>query len=223
MTDPSSFIKQGKAKPRGQGKAKTKQHRKASPKMLRAVALYSDNLSNPRPKSSGEILRMAGYTLNTSLRPSDIIQSDTFQQLLEQTMPDNILAQTHKRLLETRKLEHMVFPLEHQDPSDLGHAFPLDEALREQEIADRRIIDNLSDEDIVDMLAEVNCKVKRIVHGDTARHVYFWAHDAKAQSTALELAYKLKGHLGKDGNAGGSFNFNLGTQNFVNSSQGVSK
>lgn len=111
----------------------------------------------------------------------------------------------------------MVFPLEHQDPADLAHAYPVDEELREQEIADRRIIDNLTDEDVIDMLAEVNCKVKRIVHGETARHVYFWAHDAKAQAGALELGYKMKGYLGKDGSGGGNtFNFNQGTQNFIN-------
>lgn len=190
--------------------------KRPTPKQAKAAKLYSENLRADVPKSSGAILREAGYSDEQSKKPSDVIESDTFQALLEAMLPDDKLTRIHTRLLEQRKIEHMVFPLDHQDPSDTAGSFPVDEQLREAEIESKRIIDNLSDEDIIDMLAEVSCKVKKIIHGETARHVYYWTHDAKAQHAALELAYRLKGHLTKDNGAGG-INFNLftGGQTFV--------
>jgi len=55
--------------------------------------------------------------------------------------------------------------------------------------------ETLTDEDIENMLAEVNCKVRKIVHAETARHVYFWSADANARRGAIELAYKIKGRI----------------------------
>lgn len=210
----ASFVKPAKTPPKVQ-------KRRPTPKQIKTAKLLSENIGNDKPKPVGEILLEAGYSKETSETPNRIVDSPAIQSLLEEFLPDNSLVEVHKRLLQTRKLEHMVFPLEHQDPSELGMPYPIVPELREAQLQEHRIIDNLSDEDIIDMLAEVNCKVKRIVHGDTARHVYFWAHDAKAQSGALELGYKLKGHLNKDG-GGSNFNFNFGTQNFVKTGQGKS-
>jgi hypothetical protein len=199
----------------GKGSKKTIQGRRPTPKQIKAVQLLVENGGLDKPKPTGDILREAGYSEAIASTPAKVIDSPVIQDLLNQFMPDNLLAETHRRLLTTRKIEHMVFPLEYQDPSDLSHAFPVDEAQREQEIQERRIIDNLSDEDIIDMLSEVGCKVKRIIHGDTARHVYYWAHDAKSQANALELAYKMKGYLSKDDKGATNLNFNFGMQSFV--------
>jgi hypothetical protein len=193
------------------------QKRKPTPRQIKAAELMAENGRKAKPASTGQILKEAGYSDAVVDVPSKVTDSPVFQDLLEQFMPDNDLATVHKRLLNTRKIEHMVFPLGQADEDDpnLSGANPnehnpMDDLTYPVERT------TLTDQEIKDMLAEVNCTVKRIVHGQTARHVYFWAHDAKAQGQALELAYKMKGHLGKDGNGGNTFNFNTGTQNFIN-------
>lgn len=232
VPSPSSFVKQGKVILQngqdpvarvdlsGQGSApvavaeiiaakpKRTARRAPTPKQMKAAKLISENISSDKPKSQGEILREAGYSETQSKRPGDIIQADSFQDLLDQVMPDNDLATIHKRLLQTRKIEHMVFPL------------MIDEAeesiLNEGQTLKITNGQTLTDDDICEMLLEVNCQVKKIMHSETARHVWYWAHDANAQTKALELVYKLKGHLNKDNGAGGDvLNLNLGVQNFV--------
>lgn len=176
----------------------------------------AENVGNKRPKTQGEILREAGYSETISENPQKIIQTDSFQDLLAIVMPDDELTAVHKRLLQTRKIEHMVFPLgpEGEDDPDLSGANPNDEnGLEKAGVKPERT--TLTDVEIKEMLSEVNCQVRRIVHGLNARHVYYWAHDASAQAKALELVYKIKGVIQKDGGGGDNVNFNFGTQNFV--------
>lgn len=122
---------------------------------------------------------------------------------LNESFPDEVLAEKHIQLLNAQKIEHMIFPL---GPKDQDHPFLSGsrpnqndgqedddndpEAKMPEEHKERT---TLTDQEIVDMLAEVNCRVKRIVHGNTARHVYFWTLDAKARKDALDMAYKIKG------------------------------
>jgi len=172
-----------------------RQNRKPTPRQEKAAKLMAENIRSDKPKSKGDILREAGYSEDMAVAPNKVIDSPTFQELLNSYLPDEKLTQTHKRLLETRKIEHMVFPLEHQNPDQLYEPMPIVPELIKKEIAEHQVSDNLTDQDIIDMLAEINCKVKRIMHGETARHVWYWSHDANAQSKALEMAYKMKGVL----------------------------
>lgn len=231
--DATSFVKDSRAgdtkQTVGQGTATVKipQKREPTPRQIKAAQLMAENGRKDKPASTGAILKEAGYSDAVVDVPSKVTSSPVFQELLEQFMPDNTLAETHKRLLSTRKIEHMVFPLgpEGEDDDNLSGSTP-NAPNPMDDIGSPVERTTLSDKEIKDMLAEVNCTVKRIVHGQTARHVYFWAHDAKAQGSALELAYKMKGYLSKDGNGSSQFNFNFGTQNFVdaekNNSQTVS-
>ena len=191
---------------------KKKHMRRPTAKQVKAAKLVSENIGNPKPKPMGEILREAGYSQETSESPSLVTASPTYQALLEKFMPDDDLANTHKRLLSMRKLDHMVFPLgpEGEDDENLSGASP-NQRNDIEEYVERT---TMTDGEIKEMLAEVGCQVRKIVHGDTARHVYFWAHDANAQKGALELAYKLKGLLGKNNDAGDVFNF-IGQNMFV--------
>lgn len=169
-------------------------------RMKAAAKLMSENGRNGKVMSKGEIMKAAGYSKTIQEAPSKIMNSETFQELLEQAMPSESLTQVHKRLLNSKRLDSMTFApyLEESDFDGAG----------------------LTDEDIMDMLADVNCTVRKIVKGERARTVYFWTYDAAAQNKALELAYKVKGYLTKAGDPddpgkGGTFNFNFGNQNFV--------
>ncbi len=118
------------------------------------------------------------YTENQATHPEKITNSLTWAEVVEEKLGDDLLMKKHEELLNSTRIDHLVFPLGPKKNADK----------KEGE-------DVLSDEEIAEMLAEVNCKTRRIVHGETARHVYFWSSDNKAKKEALEMAYKLKGRF----------------------------
>jgi len=118
----------------------------------------------------------AGYAPPVARHPAKVLESKGMKELMEQNgMDDASLTKIHKSLLQSTRLDHMTFPL---GPK-----------VHESE-ADAHL---LSDTDIRELLLEVNCVSRRIVHGETARHVYFWSPDNKARQASLDMAYKLKG------------------------------
>lgn len=105
----------------------------------------------------------AGYSPNTAKTPQKLTESKAWEELMKKFISDEDLAKAHKQLLDATRIEHMVFPLK------------------------------ITDEEIKELLEEVNCKVRKIQHGDTANHCWFWAKDNNALKNGLDLAYKLKG------------------------------
>ena len=94
---------------------------------------------------------------------------------MEEKLSNEKLTDVHSGLLASTRLDHMTFPTgpkKDEDKKDESH---------------------LSDKDIKDLLESVNCKVRKIVHGENARHVYFWSPDNRARKDGLDMAYKLKG------------------------------
>lgn len=137
-----------------------------------------------------------GYSPNTANTPQKLTESVGWNELMEEFLSDKELQEKHRGLLAATKIEHMTFPLgpKGEDDPNLSGASPeLADDGSEKGLGKPPERTTLSDTEIIDMLAEVNCKVKRIVHGETARHVYFWVQDAKARKDALDMAYKLKG------------------------------
>lgn len=115
--------------------------------------------------SVGDAMRKAGYSKVSAATPKKLTQSKGWQELMDQYLPEKTLAQAHKKLLKSKYLDHMVFPL----------------ATPETEI--RKLINS------------VGGTVRRFQHGDTALHVWFWADNTKAIKDAIEMAYKLRGRL----------------------------
>lgn len=181
-----------------------KGHTVATIKQKRAFSIFSENLRAGTPATFGEILIGAGYSIESSKRPTDVTKSKGWQELMEEALPDDLLAQTHNDLLKTTRIDHMVFPAFTGEPDD-------DEGKTTAGAT-------LTDKDIREMLAEVGCKVRRIVHGESARHVYFWVADANAQLNALKLAYSIKGKIisGDRPQGGGNTYNTLIQQNNIN-------
>jgi hypothetical protein len=141
----------------------------ATAKQIKAAKLMVENGGTDSPKSKGEILREAGYSEAIANNPSKVIEADGFKSLMEEFLPDDETLQTHKKVLRATKVEHMVFPLA------------------------------MEDEEIIDLLEDAGCTVKKFKHGETATHVWFWADDNSVRLKAVELAYKVKGRLSGDG------------------------
>ena len=92
-------------------------------------------------------------------------KSKSWQELMDQYLPDKKLAQLHKKLLGAKYLDHLVFPLA------------------------------LTDAEITELVKSVGGTVKKFQHSETQTHVWFWADNTTTQAKVIELAYKLKGHL----------------------------
>ncbi len=138
------------------------------------------------------------YSEEVALNPHKITNSKTWTELMEIYISDDDLSQKHKELLNATRLDHMVFVT---GPRDEKEALRIDDEAREKatkEGKEYKTIDYITDEDIRQMLADVSCKVRRIVHSETARHVYFWSADNKSRKDAIEMGYKLKGRFGTD-------------------------
>lgn len=113
--------------------------------------------------TDGAVMREAGYSESYSNNPQNLKSSKSFSQMLDEVMPDTVVLAQHNSMLQARKLDHMTFPT------------------------------NMDDDDIAELLASVNCVLRKVVHGVQAKHVYFWSKDNRAIKDALDMVYKLKG------------------------------
>lgn len=111
-------------------------------------------------------MKEVGYSETTASTTGKLTRTDGWKQLLETYLPEESLARAHKELLNSTRIDHLVFPLKTEE---------------------------LTDDHITEMLDDVNCKVRKIVHSEHSRHVYFWSADNKARKDGLDMAYKLIG------------------------------
>lgn len=117
---------------------------------------------------TGEDMRKAGYSASYSEMPGRLKTRKSFTQLLHDILPDDETLYKHHELLNSRRLDHMTFPLK------------------------------IDDQEIAELLASVNCVLRKVVHGEQAKHAYFWSMDNKARKDALDMIYKLKGQYAPD-------------------------
>ena len=120
----------------------------------------------------GKAMRDLGYSTSYSESPDKLTKTKSWTVLMEENIPDSLLAEVHKGLLKSTRVDHLVFPPLSKGKKGTGEF--------------------LTDEDIIEMLEAVNCKVRKIVHGEQARHVYFWSADNRARKDGLDMAFKLK-------------------------------
>lgn len=179
-------------------------HQTPSERAVKVVEKTSEILRSGQPLDRGEILREVGYSEQVSKSPSIVFNSPTIIALFDQRgLSDNDLTTAHEALLNARKLEHMIFPLGPSDDVNSGQMPDEDDTddgedpefadEEEESRLDLKDRTTLTDGEIKKMLAEVGCTVKRIVHGNSARHVYFWTYDSKARKDALDMAYQIRG------------------------------
>ncbi len=164
----------------------------ATEKQKRAAKAVAENGGN-----ISKAMRDVGYSPQTAKTPQKLTGSDGWKELMGKHLSDEKLAEKHDALLNSTRLDHMTFPLGPADESDY-QPDELDQIAADAETSEfpaslGQERTTLTDADITQMLADVNCVVRRIVHGRSARHVYFWSADNRARKEALDMAYKLKG------------------------------
>jgi len=136
-------------------------------RQLIAVKKISEIVRGASGKSLtiGKILRESGYSLQTSLHPSSIVQGDKFQALLEKHLPDDKLAETHELLTKAE--------------------------FRGKAYFNKKI----SKETIKDIIESVSgCRLVRILSNKKGDGwvAYYTQPDSNSRLRAITEAYKLK-------------------------------
>lgn len=132
-----------------------------------------------------------------------VVATEEFKDMLDRIIPEEGVLNIHASQLRATRMDHMTFPLgpEGEDDINLSGAVVTKAAEDMEDMGEGELPEEwkerttLTDKEIIDMLAEVNCTVRRIVHGNSARHVYFWSPDTTARDKALDKAYKLRGRF----------------------------
>lgn len=133
----------------------------------------SDNIR--KGQSMEEAMLAVGYSASYAKSSTHLKETDSWKQVVNVVLSDEKLGQVHNGLLNATRLDHSIFP-------------PYNEGGKKK----KKINDELTDDLIIELLASVNCTVKKIIHGEQARHVYFWSADNRARKDGLEMAYKIK-------------------------------
>jgi len=149
----------------------------ATDRQKKAADLKLKNIRKPT-KSDKKILEEAGYSESVADHPDSVMESKGFKELVEDALPDTELLAGHKKLLNDRKIDHMIFPKA------------------------------VTDDEINELFEDIGCKVRKIKHGETANHVWFWVINAKALKDGLDMAYKLKGSYAAEKKATVQLNLN---------------
>lgn len=141
----------------------------------------------------------AGYSPNTANTPSKLTNQKSWKELMDEYLPESLVAARHKELLNATRIEHMIVPLGPDESREDAEELPEVElegqphggALTRRH--GKKDFSKLTDDEIREMFFEVGCTVRRIVHSEQCRHVYFWSADNRARKDAVDLAYKLRG------------------------------
>jgi hypothetical protein len=97
----------------------------------------------------GKAMRESGYSEKTSLTPSKLINSDGWKALMQEYLPDNLLARKHNELLEDKQAIHRLSALnlaykvkgKYQDTEAIGLP-PISIVVKQVEAPERKQVDN---------------------------------------------------------------------------------
>ena len=137
-----------------------------SPRQLIAVRRLTEIVRNSKKQKGitlGKILRGAGYSESFSEQPKRAIQAKSFQELLDQYLPDDLITETHQQILKASTMDHYVFPKTEDD----------------EEI--KQVVESVS-----------GCKLIKIRQVGEWKRAYFWTPDNQSRVRAIAEAYKVK-------------------------------
>jgi hypothetical protein len=157
-------VKKRKKPVKKNGKREVLAKLKGKPALSRTALAYRKVLENTgKGMSMGKAMLEAGFSPGYAKNPQDLKKTKTWKQLMKEFLPDSEVAATHARLMRAHKVESMIFPRD------------------------------MEDEEIIELLGEVRCVVRKIKEIMGMKHVWYWAADNKSQKDAVDMAYKLKG------------------------------
>lgn len=94
-----------------------------------------------------------------------IRKKKTWQQLMNEYLPDELVAKTHQELLVAKELSYFVFPK------------------------------NMKDEEIEKRMEEAGIKLVVVRESDKGKMAFYSRADTRARKDGVDLAYKVKGKM----------------------------
>jgi hypothetical protein len=133
-----------------------------------AVQKLSENIRNSGGKKSismGKVLREAGYSKQTSLKPKLVTETKGFKEELTNLMPDETIIKRHGELVNAIKLNQIVF----------------DNSVSDLEI--KKIIE-----------WSAGFKLMKVVRKKRSKQVvcFYWSPDYMTRLVAINMGYKIK-------------------------------
>ena len=134
-------------------------------------------------------LREAGYSPSYAKNPKQFLSTKDAQELMEEYLPDEMIAQRHSELANAGQIAHYTFPA----------------MIREKVVKDKTgkkvnaktaIGECLSDKEIKEIVEGVyGCKLIYIKYDSYSggKVAYYQAPDNRSRKDAIDMAYKLKG------------------------------
>jgi len=143
-------------------------------------------------KSISKAMRDAGYSDAYASNPHKFKKTKKFKELMQEIMPDDLLAETHLSLLRAGEIQHYTFP-----------AIVLNKMTKSKDKRAKRhikakepVASAISDEEIKQIVECVpGCKLIYIRYEPAmgGKVAYYQAPDSRSRKDALDMAYKLKG------------------------------
>jgi hypothetical protein len=130
-----------------------KQSRKRFPTVRAKHRLIIRNFTE-NPSSMGAAIRKAGYSEHYAKKPGELINTKSFQQLLKEALPDDLLTSKHRELLNAEVKVYRKGELETQrmDTEAVARALDMGYKLKGAYAPERQIVLNLyagrSDDDL---------------------------------------------------------------------------
>lgn len=109
-----------------------------------------------------------GYSVETAKAPTKLTKTKSWKQLLDKHLPDELLAQKHKELLEQKELAYFVFSRDRKDEEIEGHM----------------------EANGLDLIV--------IRQTDKGKMAFYSIDNSVAKKNGLELAYRLKNKFPKE-------------------------
>lgn len=143
--------------------------------------------------SVSKAIKEAGLSAAIQRNPHKITKSKGWAALMKEFLPEKLIAKRHAELLNSNVLDHQVFATGPRDEEARAKLIEADKKKAELAGKEYEGYEYLTDGDIKELLLSVNCTVRKIVHRDTARDVYFWSPNDNARKSALAMFYQITG------------------------------
>lgn len=130
----------------------------ATIKQKRAIANVVGNGGNVT-----QAMIEAGYSIETAHTPQKLTESRAWKDIMEEQLPDDLLAREHKELLSQKRIDYFMFS------------------------------NSMDDEEIIEHVKAAGVDVITVRKTEKGKMAFYSIPDAQAIKGGLDMAYKLKG------------------------------
>lgn len=164
----------------------------------KAILKMAENVGNGgKPMAMSKALAAVGYSPSYSDNPQRFLRTKTAQELLEEYLPDELIAKRHSELLDAGEIQHYLFPSiketvveEEKEPQPNGGALKRKKKKPAKHIKKME----LTNEEIKMIVESVpGCRLIYVKRDWTGAWAFFSSPNTRSRKDAIDMAYKRKG------------------------------